>query len=118
NLSRRFGRHRLSAHGYFDASDVGQPGAWGSDPKHTFRGINTISRAEYSFSEYGVHYEADLSPRVRQELFGSFFLENSGFRSAFGFSFNKDIRGQGEARTVVRVSRHDLASFGGTLGRE
>src|SRR5207253_962474 len=56
--------------------------------------------------------------RVRQELFGSCFLYNSGFSSPFGVSFNQDIRGQGEARTVVRGSRHDVASFGVTLGRE
>ena len=64
-----------------------------------------VSRAKNNFSEYGAHYEADLSPRVRQELFGSFFLYNSGFVSQFGFSFNKDLRGQGEARTIVSVSR-------------
>ena len=55
---------------------------------------------------------------MRQELFGSFFLYNSGFHSQYGFSFNKDLRGQGEARTIVSVSRHDTASFGVTGGRE
>src|SRR4029077_17179388 len=60
----------------------------------------------------------DLSPHVRQELFGSFFLYNSGFLSQYGFSFNKDLRGQGEARTIVSVSRHDTASFGVTGGHE
>ena len=97
---------------------MGQPGPWGSDPKHTFPGIDTISRGKNNFSEYGAHYEADLGPRVRQEFFGSFFLYNNGFRSPYGFSFNKDLRGQGEARTVVRVSPHDIASFGVTAGRE
>ena len=55
---------------------------------------------------------------MRQELFGSFFLYNSGFQSQYGFSFNKDLRGQGEARTIVSVSRHDTASFGVTGGHE
>jgi len=118
NLTRRFGRQSLSMHGYFDSNEVGQPGAWGSDPKHTFSGIDTISRAKNNFSEYGAHYEADLSPRVRQELFGSFFLNNSGFTSPYGFSFGKDLRGQGEARTVASLSRHDTASFGVTGGHE
>src|ERR1039458_9804905 len=59
NLTRRFGRHSLSMHGYFDSNEVGQPGAWGSDPKHTFTGIDTVSRAKNNFSEYGAHYEAD-----------------------------------------------------------
>ena len=118
NLTRRFGRHNLSVHGYFDSSEVGEPGPWGSNPQHIFTGIDTISRARNNFSQYGAHYEADLSPRVRQELFGSFFLYNSGFLSQYGFSFNKDLRGQGEARTIVSVSRHDTASFGVTGGRE
>ena len=118
NLTRRFGRQSLSVHGYFDSSEVGEPGPWGSNPQHIFTGIDTVSRAKNNFSEYGAHYEADLSPRVRQELFGSFFLYNSGFQSQYGFSFNKDLRGQGEARTIVSVSRHDTASFGVTGGRE
>src|ERR1035441_8175116 len=118
NLTRRFGRQSLSLHGYFDSNEVGQPGAWGSDPKHTFTGIDTVSRAKNNFSEYGAHYEADLSPRVRQELFGSFFLYNSGFVSPSGFSFGKDFRGQGEARTIVNLSRHDTASFGVTGAHE
>ena len=118
NLTRRFGRQSLSMHGYFDSNEVGQPGAWGSDPKHTFTGIDTVSRAKNNFSEYGAHYEADISPRLRQELFGSFFLYNSGFVSPYGFSFGKDLRGQGEARTIVSLSRHDTASFGVTGAHE
>ena len=104
NVTRRFGRQSLSMHGYFDSSEVGEPGPWGSNPKHIFTGIDTVSRAKNNFSEYGAHYEADLSPRVRQELFGSFFLYNSGFVSQYGFSFNKDLRGTGEARTIVSLS--------------
>ena len=118
NVTRRFGRQSLSLHGYFDSNEVGEPGPWGSDPKHIFSGIDTISRAKNNFSDYGAHYEADLSPRVRQELFGSFFLYNSGFVSPYGFSFNKDLRGQGEARTIVSLSRHDTASFGVTGAHE
>jgi outer membrane receptor protein involved in Fe transport len=118
NLTRRFGRHSLSLHGYFDSNEVGEPGPWGSNPAHIFTGIDTVSRAKNNFSEYGAHYEADLSPRVRQELFGSFFLYNSGFLSQYGFSFNKDLRGSGEARTIVSLSRHDTASFGVTGGHE
>ena len=110
NLTRRFGRQSLSLHGYFDSSEVGEPGPWGSNPKHIFTGIDTVSRAKNNFSEYGAHYEADLSPRVRQELFGSFFLYNSGFHSQYGFSFNKDLRGPGRgAHHRQRIApRHRL----------
>src|SRR5207344_1866531 len=98
--------------------EVGQPGPWGSDPMHTFTGIDTVSRGKNNFSAYGAHYAADLSPRVRQELFGNFFLYNSGFESQYGFSFNKDLRGQGESRTIVSLSRHDTLSVGVTGGHE
>ena len=118
NVTRRWGRQSLSLHGDFDSNVVGEPGAWGSDPKHTFGGIDTVSRAKNNFSDYLVHYEADLSSRVREDLTGSFFLDNSGFRSKFGFSFNKDLRGQGEARTIVSVAPYYTAAFGVTAGRE
>jgi outer membrane receptor protein involved in Fe transport len=118
NVTRRFGGQSLAMHGYFDSNEVGQPGAWGSDPKHTFTGIDTVSRAKNNFSEYGAHYSADISPRVREDLYGSFFLYNSGFVSPYGFSFGKDLRGTGEARTIVSLSRHDTASFGVTAAYE
>ena len=118
HVVRRFARQSLALHGFFDSNEVGEPGPWGSNPKGIFTGIDTISRARNNFSEYGVHYQIDLDPRVRQELFGSFFLYNSGYRSPFGFSYNKDLRGQGEARTIVSLTRHDTASFGVMLGRE
>src|SRR5262249_14487711 len=83
NAGRRFGRQSVSVHAGFDSNEVGQPGPWGSDPKHTFRGINAISRGKNNFSDYTVHYEADLLERIRQDVFGSFFLNNSGYRSQF-----------------------------------
>ncbi len=120
NLSRVFRRQRVSLHGFFDSNEVGQPGPWGSDPKHTFPGIDTISRGKNNFSEYGAHYEADLGPRVRQEFFGSFFLYNNGFRSPYGFSFNKDHartrRGAHSGSRVAaryRVLRRDRGPGGG-----
>ena len=118
NVSRHWTSQSVAFHGYFDSSDVGEPGAYGSDPAHAFGGIDAISREKINFSDYGVNYEAALSPRIHQELFGSFFLENSGYTSPYGFSFDKEIRGQGEARTLVSVSRHYTAAIGVSGGRE
>lgn len=118
NVARHWSRQSLAFHGYFDSSENGEPGPYGSDPKQTFTGIDTISRQKINFSEYGAHYEIEISPRVRQELFGGFFLENSGYLSPYGFSFDKEIRGQGEARTIVSVSRHYTAAIGVSGGRE
>ena len=118
NIGRRFGRQSFSAHGLFNSSVVGEPGPWGSDPKHVFFGIDTISRARNNFGEYGFHYAIDASDRVRQEVFGSFFLYNSGYQSAFGFGYNKDLRGQAEARTIVSVNSHYVLAMGSVGGRE
>ena len=118
NIGRRFGRQSFSVHALFDSNAVGEPGPWGSNPKGVFTGIDTISREKNNFGEYGGHYAIDISGRVRQELFGSFFVDNSGYTSPFGFSYNKDLRGQGEARTIVSVTRHYVAAFGFVAGRE
>ena len=117
-VSRRFGRQSLALHGYFDSNDVGEPGPWGSNPKGIFTGIDLVSRSKNNFGEYGGHYAVDLSPRVREEIFGSFFQDNSGFRSQYGFSYDRDRRAQGEARTIVSVTRHYTLSAGVVGGRE
>jgi outer membrane receptor protein involved in Fe transport len=118
NVSRRFGRHALALHGDFSSNEDGVPGPWGSDPEHTFTGIDTLSRNKNNFSDYFVHYTGDFTPRLRQELTGTFFLGNSGFISPYGHSFDQNIRGQGEARTVVSVTRWYTAAFGVSAGRE
>ena len=118
NVARSMKRQRFALHGFVDSNEVGQPGPWGSDPKHTFPGISTVSRAKNTFSEFGGHYEADLSPKVRAEANGSFFVYNSGFQSEYGSSYNKDLRAQGDARAVIRVSPHDVVSVGVTVGHE
>jgi outer membrane receptor protein involved in Fe transport len=118
NVTRRLGRHSLSLHGDFQANEVGEAGPWGSNPKGTFTGIDTVSRIKNNFSDYLFHYQGDLSDRVRQEITGSFFLDNLGGPNPFGYYFNKDLRGQAEARTVVSVARNYTAAFGVSAGRE
>ena len=118
NLTRHFRRQMLALHGDFDSNEVGEPGPWGSNPKHTFTGIDTISRSKNNFSDYLAHYQADVRDRVRAELFGTFFLNNNGYQSAYGFAFNRDLRAQGEARTIVSVTRHYTAAVGVSDGLE
>ena len=67
NVTRRLGeRQSLALHGDFDSSENGVPGPYGSDPEHTFTGIDTISRNKNNFSDYSARYQADLSrPRAR-----------------------------------------------------
>jgi outer membrane receptor protein involved in Fe transport len=118
NVTRRFGKQSISLHGDFDFNSDGEPGPYGSDPLHDYTGIDTISREWNNFGDFGLHYEADLSTRVREEIFGSFFVDNSNFASPYGGSFSKDMRWQGESRTVVSVVRHYTMAFGVSAGRE
>jgi outer membrane receptor protein involved in Fe transport len=118
NVSRRFGKHSLGLHGNFSSNESGVPGAWGADPKHTFLGLDLISRNKNNFSDYFARYTADLTPRVRQELTGALFLGNSSFSSQYGHSFEQNIRGWGDARTTVSVTKAYTAAFGFTAARE
>ena len=117
-VTHRLGKGTLTLHGDIDANDVGEPGPYGSDPKHVFTGIDTVSRSHNDFGNYFAHYTADLSDRVREEITGSFFQNLSGFASPYGFSYEKDWRAQGESRTIVNVSRNYTLAFGATFARE
>lgn len=117
-LTHHAGRQSFAANGNFNATETGQPGPYGSDPAHLFGGIDLISRNFFNLSNYGAHYQADLTPRVRQELFAGFYWHNSSFTGPFGPSYNNDRRGQLEERTVVSVSSHYTTAFGYAFARE
>jgi outer membrane cobalamin receptor len=118
HVTRLFGRQTLSFGGGYNANDVGNPGAYGSNPGHDFTGLDTISRDKNNFSDYFLHHQIDFSPRFRQETFASFFLENSGYASPYGFSYEKDLRGQFETRGIVSIAPWYTAAFGVSLARE
>ena len=118
SAGRNFARQSLNVHGNFNSNDTGAPGPWGANPLGLFTGIDTYSRNRNNFSNYLAHYQADLHPRVRQELFGTFFLNNNYFKYPYGDSSNRDLRGEAEARTLVSVSRHYTTSFGFAWTRE
>lgn len=103
-LNRNWGRQSFSAGGVFDANQVGDPGPYGSDPLGLYGGLDLISRDKNNVSEYHFNYQADLTARLRGELFGGFFLDNNFYASPYGNSFNKDIRGQGEGRLTSSIN--------------
>ena len=117
-LTRNTGRQSFAANGNFNASDVGEPGPYGSDPAHLFTGIDLISRSRVDLSDYGAHYQIDVTPRVRQELFASIFWSNSFYVSPYGDSYNNNYRGQLEERTVVNVTSHYTMALGYAFARE
>src|SRR5580700_7112631 len=118
HVTRSFGTQSLSFGGDYNANDVGDPGAYGSDPGNDFPGIDTISRDKNDFSDYFLHHQIDFSPRFRQETFASFFLENSGYTSPYGFSFEKDLRSQFETRSIISIAPWYTAALGVSLARE
>jgi len=117
-VMRKFGRQNFVAEGGYNASESGSPGPYGSDPAHLFTGIDRVSRNKFDRSVYGAHYQVDLAPRVREELFANIFWNNSYYISPFGDSFENDYRGQVEERTVIDVSRFYTAAFGYVFSRE
>jgi outer membrane cobalamin receptor len=118
HVTRSFAKQSLSFGGDYNANDVGDPGPYGSDPGNDYPGIDTISRDKNDFSDYFLHHQIDFSSRFRQETFGSFFLENSGYTSPYGFSYEKDLRGQFETRSIVSIAPWYTAAFGVSLARE
>jgi outer membrane cobalamin receptor len=118
SIMRNFGQQSFAANGSFNASYTGTPGPYGSDPEHLYTGLDLVSNNRFNRSEYGVHYQIDLTPRIREELFGNIFWNNSFYVSPFGDSFENDYRGQLEERTVVNVSSFYTAAFGYVFSRE
>ena len=118
NIVRHWKKQSLFIHGDFDSNAAGDPGPYGSDPLHDYYGIDTVSRDKNNFSDYSLQYRADLSRRVRLELSGAFFLNNSGFISPYGYSFEKDLRGQLEARAIVKLAGFYTVAIGASGGSE
>ena len=117
--TRRFGSSQtLTLHAQFDANDVGEPGAYGSNPQGIFTGIDRVSRSHNDTGTYFGNYSADLSSSLRLEATGSYYQNLSGFTSPFGFSYEKDWRGLGDVRAIWNVAPHYTMAFGASGGRE
>ena len=80
SVMRNFGGQSFAAHGSFNASDAGQPGPYGSDPEHLYTGLDLISNNRFDRSEYGAHYQIDVTPRVARGTVRERFLEQQLLR--------------------------------------
>ena len=117
-VGRRFGRHALIVRGLFNSNENGVPGPYGSDPAGLYTGIDLISRNQFNWSSYTANFVSDWTASFRQEFTGSFFLNNNTFSSPYGSSFNKDLRGSGEARSLVSVTPWYTLAAGVAYSRE
>jgi hypothetical protein len=118
SLGKRWANQSISGFGNYDANKVGEPGPYGSNPLHLYSGIDTVSNSRNYFSDYGFHYSAGLANSLRQEAFGSFFLDNSPYASPYGFSYSKDIRARAEERTTWNVLKNWTMAAGFAYERE
>ncbi len=118
SADHRWGTQSLFVFGDFSSNDAGEPGAWGSNPKGYFGGLDLISRSRNNTSTYGLHYQNDITERLRGDLIAGFYLNNNSYLSPYGGSYNKDIRGYGDARATYTVNAHWTMAGGYTFARE
>lgn len=117
-LSHRWLTQNFFVFGDFDSNDTGEAGPFGSNPHGYYSGIDLISRSRNNTSTYGAHYQNDLLDNVRLDVFGGFFLNNNGYRSPYGYSYNKDLRGNAEARGTWVVMKNWTMAGGYAFDRE
>jgi outer membrane cobalamin receptor len=118
SLEHRWYTQNLFTFGDFDSNNVGEPGPFGSNPQGLYPGIDLISRSKNNTSTYGAHYQNDLTDTVRLDLMTGFFLNNSFYISPYADSFNKDIRGYGEARGTWKATSFWTLAGGFVFERE
>ncbi|MDP9170869.1 MAG: TonB-dependent receptor, partial [Acidobacteriota bacterium] len=63
-------------------------------------------------------YQDDFSDKLRADVFAGFNLNNSFYQSPYGGSYNKDIRGYGEARGTYTINKYWTAAAGFAFTRE
>ena len=118
SLEKRWYTQSVFAFGNFNSNDVGEPGPYGSNPQGLFPGLDLISRSKNNTSTYGVHYQDDFTSKIRLDVVTGFYLNNSFYISPYGDSFNKDIRGYGDARGTFKVLRFWTLAGGFAFTRE
>ena len=118
SLEHRWRTQGLFAFGDFSSNEAGEPGAWGSNPKGYFSGIDLVSRSKNNTSTYGLHYQYDLSQTLRTDVIAGFYLNNNSYRSPYGGSYNKDIRAYGDVRETWTVTSKWTMAGGYVFSRE
>ncbi|MGA3167429.1 MAG: TonB-dependent receptor [Terriglobia bacterium] len=111
-------RRRGDFHFFGNANDAGAPGPYGSDPDGLFGGIDRISRDKQNLFGYEGSYAEQITPRFRQVLTGSVVTDDYYFRSPYGDSYSRNLRGVVNTRSEVTVSQQDFLVAGFEYNRE
>ncbi len=101
-------RRQFNVHFFGDASNVGNPGPYGSDPDHLFSGIDTVSRQKRNEFGYQGNYSEQFSGRFRQVTTVSASTDRFSFLSAFGDSLSRNSRVVANTRSEIAISPKDL----------
>ncbi len=117
-LQHRWYTQNLFVFANFNSNNTGEPGPFGSNPKGYYSGLDLISRSKNNTGTYGFHYRNDLTDRLRLDATGGAYLNNSGYLSSYGFSYNKDLRLYAEPRATYQVNRILTLAAGFAFSRE
>jgi outer membrane cobalamin receptor len=111
-------RRQASFHFFGNANDTGSPGPYGSDPLGLFTGIDTFSRNKQNLFGFGGNYSEQFSPRFQQVVTASISPNRYYFRSPFGDSYSRNLRGVIQTRSEITVSDQDFLVAGFEYNRE
>ncbi len=111
-------RRQADFHFFGNANDAGSPGPFGSDPLGLYPGIDTISRNKQNLFGYRGSYSEQFSPRFRQVVTASVAPDRFYFRTPFGDSFSKNLRGVVHTHSEITVSSRDFLVAGFEYNRE
>ncbi len=121
-LDHRWRTNKISFFGDFDSNNVGEPGPYGSNPLGLFPGLNKIARSKNNTSNYGVHYNGDLTDKLRLDVIGGVYWNNNleTFPTGPGSSplFDKDLNANGELRATYTISKMLTMTAGVVVDRE
>jgi outer membrane cobalamin receptor len=114
---RQSGR-QINFNFFGNANDVGDPGAYGSDPDKLFFGISPANRVKQNLFGYQLNYSEQLSSRIRQVTAVS--LATNDYRSIYPGSiyFTDNLRGVANTRSEIRISDNDALAVGFEFNRE
>lgn len=105
-------KREFTFHFFGNSNDAGAPGPFGSDPNHTFFGIDPVSRDKQNLFAYQATYSEQFTARLRQVFSVNVAPDRSFFHSPFGDSDSKNLRIAVNTRGELKVSPKDVFVYG------
>jgi outer membrane cobalamin receptor len=110
---------QLSFRFFGNANERGVPGAYGSDPAHTFTGIDTVSRGKQNLFGYQLGYTEQISSRVRQVTTASLTTNDLFYHLYLWGDYRAEsLRGIFNTRSEILLSRNATLAAGFEFNRD